>query len=48
VVLSKGRVVESGPVARIFEQPEDPYTVSLMEDVPKLPRGEPDARFLAT
>lgn len=36
VVLSKGRVVESGPVERVFERPEDPYTVRLMEDVPKL------------
>jgi peptide/nickel transport system ATP-binding protein len=48
VVLSKGKVVESGPVARIFERPEDPYTVRLMQDVPKLPGGEPDARLLAT
>ena len=48
VVLSTGRVVESGPVVKVFEQPEDPYTVRLMEDVPKLPRGEPAARFLAT
>jgi peptide/nickel transport system ATP-binding protein len=52
LVLSKGRVVESGPVARVFERPEDPYTVRLMEDVPKLPRGgpsgEPGARLLAT
>ena len=48
LVLSKGRVVESGPVARVFERPEDPYTVRLMEDVPRLPRGEPDARLLAT
>jgi peptide/nickel transport system ATP-binding protein len=45
LVLSKGRVVESGPVARIFERPEDPYTIRLMDDVPKLPRGEPDARL---
>ena len=41
LVLSKGRVVESGPVARVFERPADPYTVRLMEDVPRLPRGEP-------
>ena len=37
LVLSQGRVVESGPVARVFERPEDPYTARLMEDVPKLP-----------
>jgi len=48
LVLSKGRVVESGPVARIFERPEAPYTVRLMQDVPKLPNGGPDARLLAT
>ena len=36
VVLSRGRVVESGPVERVFARPEDPYTVRLMEDVPKL------------
>jgi len=56
LVLSKGRVVESGPVARVFERPEDPYTVRLMEDVPKLPRGGrdsgpgsgPDGRLVAT
>ena len=44
LVLSQGRVVESGPVETVFERPQDPYTVRLMEDVPKLPRGEPDAR----
>jgi len=48
LVLSKGRVVESGPVARVFERPEDPYTIRLMEDVPRLPRGEPGSRLLAT
>lgn len=44
VVLSKGKVVESGPVARVFERPEDPYTVRLMEDVPKLARAGQEAR----
>ncbi len=48
LVLSKGRVVESGPVDRVFERPEDPYTARLMQDVPKLPRGGPDDRILAT
>lgn len=38
LVLSQGRVVESGPVSRVFERPEDPYTVRLLEDVPKLSR----------
>ena len=36
VVLSRGRVVESGPVEQIFERPSHPYTVRLMDDVPKL------------
>jgi peptide/nickel transport system ATP-binding protein len=38
VVLSKGVVVESGPVEQILEHPADPYTQRLMEDVPKLRR----------
>jgi peptide/nickel transport system ATP-binding protein len=39
VVLSKGVVVESGPVEQILEHPADPYTQRLMEDVPKLRRS---------
>ncbi len=39
VVLSKGRVVETGPVKQILEHPADPYTQRLMEDVPKLRRA---------
>jgi peptide/nickel transport system ATP-binding protein len=42
VVLSGGTVVERGPVTRVFERPEDPYTVRLMEDVPKLRRSAPE------
>lgn len=38
VVLSRGRVVESGPVEQVFEHPSHPYTVRLMDDVPKLVR----------
>jgi peptide/nickel transport system ATP-binding protein len=33
VVLHKGNVVESGSVESIFDSPEDPYTIRLMEDV---------------
>jgi ABC-type dipeptide/oligopeptide/nickel transport system ATPase component len=29
-------VVESGPVEQVLEHPADPYTIRLMEDVPKL------------
>jgi peptide/nickel transport system ATP-binding protein len=36
VVLRDGAVVESGPVEQILEHPADPYTVRLIEDVPKL------------
>lgn len=36
VVLCEGRVVETGTVAEVLEHPQDPYTVRLMEDVPKL------------
>ncbi len=36
LVLSRGRVVESGPVEQVFERPGHPYTIRLMDDVPKL------------
>jgi peptide/nickel transport system ATP-binding protein len=36
VVLCDGAVVESGPVEQILEHPENPYTIRLMADVPKL------------
>ncbi|MGH9296331.1 MAG: ATP-binding cassette domain-containing protein, partial [Acidimicrobiales bacterium] len=36
VVLCEGRVVENRPVDQILEHPEDPYTIRLIEDVPKL------------
>jgi peptide/nickel transport system ATP-binding protein len=36
VVLAAGTVVESGPVRDVLENPSDPYTARLMEDVPKL------------
>jgi peptide/nickel transport system ATP-binding protein len=36
VVLQAGRVVEKGPVDQVLGQPHDPYTISLIEDVPKL------------
>jgi peptide/nickel transport system ATP-binding protein len=36
VVLRAGAVVESGPVEQVLEHPADPYTVRLMEDVPRL------------
>ncbi|MHB1930520.1 MAG: ABC transporter ATP-binding protein [Acidimicrobiales bacterium] len=40
VVLCNGRVVETGPVEDIMENPQDPYTVRLIQDVPKLAHRE--------
>jgi peptide/nickel transport system ATP-binding protein len=36
IVLSQGSVVEAGPVEQILEHPTDPYTVRLIQDVPRL------------
>ncbi|MGH9302954.1 MAG: dipeptide ABC transporter ATP-binding protein [Acidimicrobiales bacterium] len=36
LVLCDGRVVENRPVDEILENPQDPYTIRLIEDVPKL------------
>lgn len=36
VVLSKGCVVEQGPVEDVLERPRDSYTIRLLEDIPKL------------
>ena len=36
VVLADGTVIETGPVEDVLEHPQEPYTVRLMEDVPKL------------
>jgi peptide/nickel transport system ATP-binding protein len=38
VVLRDGAVVESGLVGQILERPADPYTRSLMENLPRLRR----------
>ena len=48
IVLSQGKVVESGPIKRVFEQPEHPYTARLMEDAPKVVRGEQQPRLPAS
>ena len=43
VVLRDGVVVESGPVERVLEHPENPYTIRLMADVPKLAVPGPES-----
>jgi peptide/nickel transport system ATP-binding protein len=48
VVIHEGQVVESGPTERVLADPEDEYTIRLLEDVPKLsalarPRARGDA-----
>ncbi len=37
-VLDAGRIVEEGPVARLFEHPAQPATRRLIEAIPALPR----------
>ena len=36
VVLCEGRIIEVGSVEEVLEHPKEPYTVRLIEDVPKL------------
>ncbi|MDB2407443.1 ABC transporter ATP-binding protein [Jannaschia sp.] len=38
-VMYGGQVVERGPVARLFDDPQHPYTIGLMESVPRLAGG---------
>jgi len=38
-VMTQGRIVETGPVERIFERPEHPYTIRLLNAEPS---GEPE------
>ncbi|MBK5928601.1 ATP-binding cassette domain-containing protein, partial [Rhodobaculum claviforme] len=48
VVMRHGRLVEDGPVARIFDAPQAEYTRALLASVPRLGemRGRPDAEPL--
>ena len=36
IVLREGAMVESGQVGQVLERPSDPYTIQLLEDVPRL------------
>jgi peptide/nickel transport system ATP-binding protein len=33
-VINQGRIVETGPVRQVFDQPKDPYTKELLDAVP--------------
>lgn len=35
LVMCRGRAVETGPVARVLSRPADPYTLSLLDALPK-------------
>ena len=35
-VMYAGRIVETGPVERIFDDPQHPYTIGLMSSMPSL------------
>jgi oligopeptide/dipeptide ABC transporter ATP-binding protein len=44
-VMYAGRLIESGPVRRIFDQPAHPYTRALLDSIPRL--TDTDARLTA-
>ncbi len=40
-IMHDGRIVEDGPTRTIFTEPQDPYTIHLLNSVPK---GEPEPK----
>ncbi|MDD2867793.1 ABC transporter ATP-binding protein [Neomegalonema sp.] len=40
IVLEQGRIVEAGPVRRILEAPQHPYTRRLLASLPRMPAPE--------
>ncbi|RZU51357.1 peptide/nickel transport system ATP-binding protein [Krasilnikovia cinnamomea] len=40
MVMYAGKVVESGPVETVYQQPRMPYTIGLLGSIPRLDRGE--------
>jgi oligopeptide/dipeptide ABC transporter ATP-binding protein len=46
IVMYLGRVMETGPVARVFNAPRHPYTTALLSAVPSLDPARRTARIL--
>ena len=42
IVMYAGRIVEEGPVERIFKNPQHPYTWSLLQSIPRLDSDRKD------